>query len=55
MLINIILKMPNGQSEVVSRRRIGQYNGQKEKKSKGQTMISETLHRKPKIEEHEPH
>jgi hypothetical protein len=32
-----------------------QYNGKKKKKTKGQTLIYKNLHRKLKIEEHEPH
>jgi hypothetical protein len=32
-----------------------QYNGIKEKGSKGQTMIYKTLHRNVKIEENKPH
>jgi hypothetical protein len=30
-----------------------QYNGQIEKKTKGQTMIYKTIHRKLKVEQHE--
>jgi len=32
-----------------------QHNGQKRKSTKGQTTIYKTLHRKLRIEQHEPH
>jgi hypothetical protein len=50
--INTSLKIPNGQLEAVNGR-TDIYNGPK-KKDKITTMTHKTLHRKPKIEQHEP-
>jgi hypothetical protein len=48
------LKIQNGSSEVVNRRRTDHTMG-KTKRRKGQTTIYKTSHRTPKIEQHEPH
>jgi hypothetical protein len=50
---NEMLKIPKGQSEVIHWS-ISQYNSQ-QKKGKRQTMFHKTLHRKLKIEQHDPH
>ena len=48
------LKIPKGQAEAVNRRTTSNTLA-KRKKTKEQTMICRTLHRKLQIEQHEPH
>ena len=48
------LKILNRKSESVNRRRIDNTMA-KRKRTKGQITIYKTLHKKPKIEKHEPH
>ena len=48
------LKVPKGKSEAVNRRRTDN-TMTKTKGTKGQTTMYEILHRKLKIEKHEPH
>ena len=50
------MKIPNGYSKTVNQRSPDNKNGQKVKKTKGEAIIYKTctLHRKPRIKQHNP-
>jgi len=47
--------MEEGEQHNGQKKKNRQHNGQKKEKTKKQTTIYKTLHRKLKIEQHEPH